>query len=127
MKHVDGDVRSWLEHLQPYRGNEILAFVRDTSNVAKHRSLLKVRHAGKLTIVLHDSKDRMKFPDALGWWRIPAGKGHAFFVRAESIQLIVRRRFDALTVLPICIEHVQMILNTLEYYLQSGRFPEEGS
>ena len=126
LKHVDEDVRNWLERLQPYHGNEILAFVRDTSNMAKHRSLIKVSHATKLMIVLHESRDGTNYLNESEWWRIPAGEGHEFLVRSERSQLIVRNKHDALTVLPICIEHVKMILNSLEYYLQNKQFPAEG-
>lgn len=126
LKHVDEDVRNWLERLQPYNGNEILAFVRDTSNMAKHRSLMKVSHATKLTIVLHERRDGTNYLNEGEWWGIPAGKGHEFLVRSERSQLIVRNKHDALTVLPICIEHVHMILNALEYYLKNKHFPGEG-
>ena len=123
LRYVDEDVKNWVERLQPYHGNEILAFIRDTSNIAKHRNLIKLKHATSLTIVLQENRDQAKYLDECEWWMIPAGEGHTFFVRAERSQLIVRNRFDALTVLPICIEHVNMILNTLEYYLQNGHFP----
>ena len=123
LRYVDNDVKTWVERLQPYHGNEILAFIRDTSNIAKHRSLIKLRHTTSLTIVLRENREQTKYLDDSDWWMFPAGKGHTFFARAERSQLIVRNRFDALTVLPMCIEHVQMILNTLEYRLQNGHFP----
>lgn len=123
LKYVNADVKNWVERLQPYHGNEVLAFIRDTSNIAKHRSLVKIKHATSLTIVLHDNQDTTKFLDESEWWKIPAGEGHTYLARADRSQLIVRNRFDALTVLPICIEHVHMILNSLECYLQNRHFP----
>ena len=123
LRYVDEDVKIWVERLQPYHGNEILAFIRDTSNISKHRSLIKLRHATRLTIVLHENREQTNHLDDCGWWMFPAGGEHTFLARAERSQLIIRNRFDALTVLPMCIEHVQMILNTLEYRLQNGHFP----
>ena len=125
LKYVAEDIKSWVERLQPYHGNEMLAFIRDTSNIAKHRSLIKLKLAPRLTIVLRENPNQSKHLDEGDWWVFPAGKGHAFFVRAERSQLIVRKRFDAFTVLPMCIEHVQTILNTLEYRLRTGHFPPE--
>ena len=123
LRYVDEDVKIWVERLQPYHGNEILAFVRDTSNIVKHRSLIKLKHATSLTIVLCENREQTNHLDNCDWWMFPAGKGHTFLARAERSQLIIRNRFDALTVLPMCIEHVHMILNTLEYRLQNGHFP----
>lgn len=125
LKHVTEEFKNWMEQLQPYNGNQILGFIRDTSNVTKHRSLLKVRHATKLTIVLKEIADGENSLHGNDWCTFPVGEGHAFFARIGNSQLIVREKYDALTVLPICIEHVERILNTLDYYLRNGNFPIE--
>lgn len=125
LKHVDEDIKRWVEQLQPYHGNEILAFIRDTSNIAKHRSLLTVKHATSLTIVLRENADQNKQLEGSDWWIFPAGRGHTYFARVGSCQLIVRKKYDALTVLPICIEHVHGIVDMLEYYMQNGQLPGE--
>lgn len=125
LKHVSEEFKRWVEQLQPYNGNQILGFIRDTSNIAKHRSLLDVRHATKLTIILKEITDGENSLYGNDWCTFPVGEGHAFYARIGNSQLIVRKKYDALTVLPICIEHVERILNTLDYYLHNGNFPSD--
>jgi len=125
LTYIPDEVKGLIERLQPYHGNQVLEFVADTSNYSKHRSLPKVKHATKVTIILRDSMDQQTTWDEGDWWVFPAGKGRAFWARAEQSRLIIGKRYDALTVLPICIEHVEMIVNTLEYYLQNGHLPED--
>ena len=125
LKHIGNDIQCWMRNLQPYCGNEILAFIRDTSNVAKHRRLLEVRHATNLTIILRRDTDQRRSWEESGWWIFPAEDGHAFFTRIGTSQLIINNKYDALIVFPMCIDHVERIVNTLEYYLQDGHLPEE--
>lgn len=123
LKYVGEPIKSWMENLQPHHGNQVLEFIGGASGSAKHRSLPKVRHATSLTIVLQEDTGRSSWEES-GWWVFPAGKGHVFLTRAGPSQLIIRKKHDALTVFPICIEHTQGIINTLEYYLQTGHLPK---
>lgn len=123
LKHVDEEVRDLVKRLQPYRGNQVLEFVRDVSNSAKHRSLPTVKHATRTTIILREDPSQKGTREEGDWWIFDAGRGHAYYTRADRSTLIIRRKYDALTVFPMCIDHVQSIIDTLEYYLQNGRMP----
>ena len=52
LKHLTDRERRFVEELQPYRGNSLLALIRDASNKSKHRRLLSVRDMTSLKIVL---------------------------------------------------------------------------
>ena len=123
LKCVDEEVRNFVEGLQPYRGNQILEFVRDMSNSTKHRSLPTVKHVAQSTIILREDPSQRGSRVENGWWIFDAGHGHAYYTRAESSRLVIRRKYDALTVLPICIDHVRDIANAFEHYLQNGQMP----
>ena len=125
LNYVGEPIKSWMEYLQPYHGNQVLEFIGGESSSAKHRSLPKVRHATSLTVVLREDAGRSNWENS-GWWVFPAGKGHVFLTRAGPSQLIIRRKYDALTIFPICIEHTQGIIDTLEYYMQTGHLPKDG-
>ena len=125
LRYVREDMQHWMEQLQPYHGNQILEFVAHASSQSKHHSLPKVQHATDLTIILREDAEHRRTWEENGWWIFPAGKGQAFFTRAGQSRLVIRKRHDALTVFPICIEHVQRIINTLEYYLQNGDLPRD--
>lgn len=117
-----------MEYLQPYHGDERLWFLSGASGSSKHRGLSEVQHATKMHLVLSDSADQQRLQDA-GWWVFPTSHQCVVLARTEQSHLIVRapnskRRHDPLVVLPICIEHVRTIINTLEYYLDTGRLPE---
>lgn len=123
LKHVDEEVRNLVEGLQPYRGNQVLEFVRDESNTAKHRGLPTVQHSTQLTIILREDPHQKGTREEDGWWIFDAGRGHAYYTRAEQSRLTIRQKYDALTVFPICIDHVRSIINTFEYYLENGHMP----
>ena len=123
LKYVDEEVRNLVEGLQPYRGNQILEFVRDVSNSAKHHNLPTVKHATRSTIILREDPSQKGSREEGGWWVFDAGQGHAYYTRAEPSKLVIRRKYDALTVFPICVDHVQSIANTFEYYLHKGHMP----
>lgn len=117
-----------MEYLQPYHGDERLWFLARASGNSKHRGLSEVQHATKMHLVLSDSTDQQRLRDA-GWWVFPTAQEHIVLARADQSQLRVRspnseRRHDPLVVLPICIEHVLTIINTLEYCIETGHLPE---
>lgn len=126
LKYVGEPVRRWMENLQPYHGNQVLEFIGGESGSSKHRSLPNVRHATSLTVVLQEDTGQGTWEDS-GWWIFPAGEGAVFLTRPGPSQLIIRKKYDAFIVFPICIEHTRSIINTLEYYLQTGHLPRDES
>lgn len=122
-------LRRLMEYLQPYHGDERLWFLSRASGSSKHRGLSEVQHATKMHLILSDSADQQRLQDA-GWWVFPTSHKCAVLARTEQSHLVIRapnskRRHDPLVVLSICIEHVRAIINTLEYYIETGRLPEE--
>lgn len=122
LKYVGDNVKRWMEQMQPYQGNQVLEFVADVSGSSKHRRFPKVQHATELTIVLKEDKAESNWEEQ-SWTVLPAREGHVFLARANQTMLIIRGRYDALEVFPICVEHVQGIIDDLESYLQHGHLP----
>lgn len=122
LKYVGADLRHWMEQMQPYHGNQVLEFIGDASGSSKHRRLPKVKHATELTIVLKEHSAESNWEEQ-GWNVLPAGEGHVFLARANQTVLRIHERYDALVVFPICIDHVQGIIDDLELYLQHGHLP----
>ena len=122
LQYVDASVKDWVERLQPYHGNQTLAFIGSASSGSKHHHLPKVRLAPHLTIVLREGTERSTWAEG-DWWVFPAGRGHEYAARVDQRQLIILGKYDALAVFPICIEHTQSIIDALEFYLQTGKLP----
>ncbi len=83
LKHLTQQERSFVERLQPYHGNVVLALIRDASNRTKHRRLLSMSHNTNLTLVLADAKDEHKYS---GWWRVASDSGSAFFAKPSEFR-----------------------------------------
>lgn len=111
LKYVGEDLRHSMEQMQPYHGNQVLELVGDASGSSKHRRLSKVKHSTDLTIVLKEYTAENNWEE------------HVFLARANRTVLQMHERYDALVVFPICIEHVQGIIDDLEFYLQHGHLP----
>ncbi len=116
---IDPVLEDFIERLQPYNGNQVLEFIAEESVISKHHNLLQLDSAGSMEVVLREETDRSGW-ESHGWWVFPAGKGHIYTARAPVIRLVIQERRDALEVLPICIDHVDLIIDTLERYLQDG-------
>ena len=114
LKYAGEDLTRWIEQMQPYHGNQVLEFVADASGSSKHRRLPKVKHATELTIVLKENTAENNWEEQ-GWNVLSAGEGHVFLARANRTVLRIHERYDALVVFPICIEHVQGIIDDLEF------------
>lgn len=122
LQYVAASVKDWVERLQPYHGNQTLAFIGRASSGSKHHHLPKVRLAPNLTIVLREETERGTWGEG-EWWVFSAGRGHEYAARVDQCQLIIFGKYDALAVFPICIEHTQSIIDALESYLQTGKLP----
>ena len=114
---VDQDLKDFIERLQPYNGNQVLEFIGEESVISKHHNLLHLSSGGTLEVVLREDKDRSRW-ESDGWWVFPAGRGHIFTARIPEVHLVIQDRRDALEVLPICIDHVGIIIETVESYLE---------
>lgn len=124
LKCIGEDLKHSLEQIQPYRGNQILDFLRDESNCSKHRHLPRAMHAMNLEIELREQPAGNDWEEQ-GWIVIPADPGHVFRARARGPVVILHERYDALEVFPICIEHVQGITDSLERCGQLGQLPAQ--
>ncbi|MDE2778182.1 MAG: hypothetical protein OXI91_00695 [Chloroflexota bacterium] len=119
LAQIDQKLRDFIERLQPYNGNQVLEFISDESSVSKHRNLLQVKPGGSMEVVLREDKARGEW-ERSDWWVFPAGRGHIYTARIPAIRLVIQDTRDVLEVLPICIDHTEVIIDTLERYLQDG-------
>ena len=122
LRYVDDTVKDWMERLQPYHGNQTLAFIGEASRSSKHHNLPNVKLLPALNIVLREEIERSDWEET-GWWVFPAGRGHVYTARVDRRRLIIHGKYDAFAVFPICIDQVHIIIDTLEYYLQKGHLP----
>ena len=116
---IDPALEGFIERIQPYNGNQVLEFIAAESVISKHHNLLQLDFAGSMEVVLREETDRSGW-ESNGWWVFPAGEGHIYTARAPAIRLVIQERRDAMEVLPICIDQVEVIIDTLERYLQDG-------
>ena len=121
-------LRRLMEYLQPYHGDERLQFLASASGGVKHHGLGEVRHGTTLTLTVYDSDDQ-RWWQSVGHWVFPLEPNSIVLARAEPRHMTVRvpgnpKKYDPLVVLPICIQHVHTIVNTLEHYVETGRLPD---
>ncbi|MDE3268448.1 MAG: hypothetical protein OYI31_08385 [Chloroflexota bacterium] len=99
-----------IEQLQPYNGNLTLSLVRDITNPAKHRHLLRMLDLTSLEVHLASlDKQSEEYRD---WFVYPAGDGeHAIFARfKEQPRLQLLEQYNAFEVLGLMISQTDTIL-----------------
>ena len=121
LRHLTAEQRGFVERLQPYNGNEMLALLREMTGEGKHRRLLSLQDRTGLEIHF---AELTKQQDYEGWFVFPVERGQAFFAKAKgpSTFLLVDK-YDAMPFVNAMIAHVEDILRASHYLFS---IPTEG-
>ena len=120
LKHLTDRETAFVEELQPYRGNGLLALIRDASNRSKHRKLLSVRDSSSLEVVFGELARQHEYQS---WWVYPEDKGAATFARPKNLKVVLMERYDAMATVHSMIEHASEVVGAFDGYLAEGIFP----
>ena len=112
----------FIEKLQPFNGNHMLAILRDISGQSKHRRLLSVRDSSGWDIHLAEAKRTEEYKD---WFMYPLEDGQAFFARPKSCSIILLKKYDAMSLLRAMAEHVAEIVQFSHCFFEGRPFEME--
>ena len=122
LQYLNEEQRAFVESLQPYRGNHLIAILRDATNSSKHRGLLSVRDCSALEIVFAESAKRDQYRE---WWMYPLEKEHAVFARSTGLRIVLIEKYDALAILQAMLNHTWDVFAAFSRNLIGGRsFPK---
>ena len=103
----------FIEELQPFNGNHMLATLRGISGQSKHRRLLSVRDNSGWDIHMAEARSRAEYKD---WFMYPMEEGQAFFARPKSCSIILLEKYDVMRILRFMAEHVAKICSCLTVF-----------
>ena len=110
----------FIEKLQPFNGNHMLATLRDISGQSKHRRLLSVRDHSGWDIHMAEAERREEYKD---WFMYPMEDGQAFFARPKSgSSIILLEKYDAMRMLKAMAEHVAKIVQLSHCFFEGRPF-----
>ena len=112
----------FIEKLQPFNGNHMLAILRDISGQSKHRRLLSVREHCGWDIHMAEAEKREEYKD---WFMYPMEEGQAFFARPKSWSIILLKKYDAFGLLKAMAEHVATIVQFSHCFFEGRPFEME--
>ena len=110
LHYLTDEQKSFVEQIQPYQGNKMLALLGRMANHGKHRSLLSIRNNTDLDIVFAEIAKRDEYED---WFIYPLEKERAIFAKPkDELLLLLYDQYDAMTSLCYMIGHVEDILRS---------------
>ena len=109
----------FIERLQPFNGNHILALLRDMANPSKHRRLLSLRDNSGLDIYMDDIKNIDKYKNCFVY---PMEKDQAIFAIPKNYTILLLEKYDALRTLKAMAEHVGDIVRISHCFFEGSPF-----
>ena len=108
LRYLTDEQRTFVERLQPYHGNEMLALLGEMANAGKHRSLLSIQDMTSLDIVFATFEQKEDFKD---YFVYPVEKGCAVFAKPMNRgTVLLMDGYDAMPTLRKIIGHVEDVL-----------------
>ena len=83
LKYLTDEQRSFIEQIQPYHGNVMLALLGESAGVGKHRRLLSIRDNTGLDIYFSEISKKHEYE---GYFMYPMEKGTAIFASRKASQ-----------------------------------------
>ena len=118
LRYLTAEQMSFVERIQPYHGNGMLAILGELAGMGKHRSLLSVRDNTGLEIHAAEMTKREEYK---GWFAYPMEKGHAIFARPRGPGVVLlAEKHDAMPLLKTMIEHTADVVR-VSYCFFQGR------
>ena len=112
----------FIEKIQPFNGNRMLAILRDISGQSKHRRLLSVLENSGWEIHMAEAKRREEYKD---WFMYPMEGGQAFFAKPKSCSIILLKKYDTMRLLKAMAEHVAKIVQLSHCFFEGRQFEIE--
>ena len=98
----------FIEQLQPFNDNPLLALLGEVSNQGKHRSLLSLRDMTGLEMHFAKLSERENYKDCFVY---PLEEGQALFAwPTEKLKFLLCEKYDAMSTLRSMIEHTADIV-----------------
>ena len=116
LRHLTAEQKGFVEQLQPYNGNGMLALLGELAVKGKHRSLLSITDITGLEIFFAEITKREEYKDCFVY---PMEKGCAIFARPnDKASLLLHQKYDAMALLKIMIGHVEDVLRVSHCFFQ---------
>lgn len=108
LRYLTAEQVDFIERLQPFNDNPLLALLGEVSNQGKHRSLLSLRDMTGLEVHFAKLSDRGKYENCFVY---PLEEGQALFAwPTEELRFLLCERYDAMPTLKSMIEHTADIV-----------------
>ena len=108
LRYLTDEQKSFVEQIQPYNGNGMLALLGKLAGLGKHRRLLSIRDNTGFDIYLAEISKKGEYRDCFVY---PVERGHAIFARPKSKAIVVlMEKYDAIPTLKAMIEHTADIV-----------------
>ena len=108
LRYLNYEQKSFVEQIQPYRGNKMLTLLGKMTNAGKHRRLLSIQDRTGFDIYFAEMEKRDEYK---GCFVYPAEKRCAVFARPKGPgTVLLMDRYDAMPTLKGMIEHAEDIL-----------------
>ena len=118
LRYLTTEQKSFVERIQPYHGNSMLALLGELAGLGKHRSLLSIRDNTGLDIHLAEITKKEEYKD---YFVYPMEKGRAIFARPKGRGILVMaEKYDAMTTLQEMINHISHVIR-VSYCFFEGR------
>ena len=116
LRYLNDEQKSFVEQIQPYRGNKMLTLLGKMTNAGKHRRLLSIQERTGFDIYFAEMEKRDEYKD---WFVYPAEKGCAVFARPKGPgTVLLMDRYDAMPTLKDMIGHAEDILRVSFCFFQ---------
>ena len=118
LRHLTTEQKSFVEQLQPYNGNWMLALLGELAIQGKHRRLLSLRDNTGLDIYFAEITKREDYRDCFVY---PMEEGNAVFAKPKGNPVfLLTEEYDAMPTLKTMIEHTADIVR-VSYCFFQGR------
>ena len=118
LRYLTDEQRSFIERIQPYHGNSMLALLAGMTNAGKHRRLLSIQDRTGFDICFAEMEKKEEFED---YFVFPTDKGCAIFARPKGPgTVLLMEKYNAMPLLKEIIGHTENILG-LSYPFFQGR------
>ncbi len=108
LKYLTNEQKNFIEQIQPYHGNGMLALLGESAGVGKHRRLLSIRENTGLDIYFSEIAKKHEYE---GCFMYPMEKGTAIFARPKGQPIaVLMEKYDAMAMLNTMIEHTAEIV-----------------
>lgn len=116
LRYLNDEQKSFVEQIQPYRGNKMLTLLGKMTNAGKHRRLLSIQERTGFDIYFAEMEKRDEYK---GCFVYPAEKGCAVFARPKGPgTVLLMDRYDAMPTLKDMIGHAEDILRVSFCFFQ---------